>query len=68
MSHSETCRKRFDSIEKKKLDKQLEEAKKESELPQVNTVEMDVEQPQEQPCRTDDIWSGGGAGGKSQFS
>ena len=26
MLHSETCRKRFESIEKEKLDKQLEEA------------------------------------------
>ena len=50
MSHTEACRKRFDAIEKKKkLDRQLEEARKESELPQVNTVEMEVELPQEHP-------------------
>ena len=50
MPHIEACRKRFDAIEKKKkLDMQPEEARKESELPQVNTVEMEVEQPQEHP-------------------
>ena len=37
------------NIEKKKLDRQLQEARKESELPQVSTVEMEVEQPQEYP-------------------
>ena len=41
MSHSEACRKIFDAIEKKKkLDRQLEEARKGSELPQVNTVKV----------------------------
>ena len=43
------CRTRFDAIEKKKLDRQLEEARKDSELPQVNTVEMEVEQTQDHP-------------------
>ena len=42
MSHSETCRKRFDPIEKKKLDKQLEEATRNAEPPPVSTAEMEV--------------------------
>ena len=33
MSHSEKCRKRFESIEKEKLDKQLEEATRNAEPP-----------------------------------
>ena len=46
----ETCKKRFESIEKKKLDKQLEEeAARIPEPPQENVTEMDVEQPQVQP-------------------
>ena len=49
MSHSETCRKRFDAIEKKKLDKQLEEATWNAEPPPVFAAETDVEQPREQP-------------------
>ena len=50
MSHSETCRKRFVAIEqKKKLDKQLEEATRNAEPPPVSTAEMEVEQPQQQP-------------------
>ena len=48
VSHSETCRKGFDAIEKK-LDKQLEEATRNAEPPLVNTVEVEVEQPQELP-------------------
>ena len=51
MSHSETSetyRKRFEAIEKRKLDIQLEEATRNAEPPLVNTVEMEVEQPQEQ--------------------
>ena len=49
MSHSETCRKRFEGIEKKKLDKQLEEeSAKIPEFPPERAVEMEVEQPQEQ--------------------
>ena len=49
MSHSETCRKRFEAIEKRKLDKQLEEATRNAEPPPVSTVEKEVEQPQELP-------------------
>ena len=50
MTHSETCRKRFEAIEKKKLDKQLEEeAARIPEPPPEAVAEMDVEQPQEQP-------------------
>ena len=49
MSHSETWRKRFDAIGKKKLDKQLEEATKNAEPPLVSTAEMEVEQLQELP-------------------
>ena len=50
MTHSETCRKRFEEIEKKKLDKRLEEeAARIPELPSETVNEMDVEQPQEQP-------------------
>ena len=50
MSHSETCRKRFESIEEKKLDKHLEEeATRIPALPPENVTEMDVEQPQVQP-------------------
>ena len=49
MSHSETCRKRPEAIEKRKLDKQLEEATRNAERPFLCTVEMEVEQPQEQP-------------------
>ena len=37
------------SRRRKKLDRQLEEARKDSELQQVNTVEMDVEQTQDHP-------------------
>ena len=49
MSHSETCRKRFESIEKKKLDKQLEEeSAKIPEFQPERVVEMEVEQPQGQ--------------------
>ena len=43
MSHSEKCRKRFESIEKEKLDKQLEEATRNAEPPSVIAAEMDVE-------------------------
>ena len=49
MSQSEKCRKRFGSIEKDKLDKQLEEAARNAEPPPVIAAEMDVEQPREQP-------------------
>ena len=49
MSHSEKCRKRFDATEKKKRDKQLEESTRNAEPPLVSTVEMEVEQPQQQP-------------------
>ena len=65
MSHSEKCRKRFESIEKGKLDKQLEEATGNAEPPPViaetevideagtrgkrSDARMDVEQPREQP-------------------
>ena len=50
MTHSETSRKRFDEIEKKKLDKRLEEeATRIPEPPPETLNEMDVEQPQEQP-------------------
>ena len=50
MSHSETCRKRFESIEKKKLDKQLEEeSARIPEFPPERVVVMEVEQPQGQP-------------------
>ena len=51
MSHSETCSKRFDAIEKKKkkLDKQMEEATRNAEPPPVIAAEMEVEQPHEQP-------------------
>ena len=47
MSHSEKCRKRFESIEKEKLDKLLEEATRNAEPPPVIAAEMDVEQPRE---------------------
>ena len=43
MSHSETCRKRFDAIEKKKLDKEMEEAVRNAEPPPVIAAEMEVE-------------------------
>ena len=50
MTHSETCRKQFESIEKKKHDKQLEEETARIPEPPPETVtEMDVEQPQGQP-------------------
>ena len=49
MSHSETCRKRFEAIEKKKLDKHMEETVRNAEPPPVIAAEMDVEQPHEQP-------------------
>ena len=49
MSHSEKCKKRFESIEKEKLDKQLDEVTRNSEPPPVIAAEMDVEQPREQP-------------------
>ena len=50
MTHSEACRRRFDEIEKKKLDKQLEEETARIPEPPSETVhEMDVEQAQEQP-------------------
>ena len=50
MSHSETCRKRFEGIEKKRLDRQLEEeAARIPEPPPVGMAEMDVEQPQGRP-------------------
>ena len=50
MSHSETWRKRFESIEKKQLDKQLEEEAARIPEPSSEIVtEMDVEQPQVQP-------------------
>ena len=42
MSYSETCRNRFDA-------RQLEEATRDAEPPQVSTAEMEVEQPQEHP-------------------
>ena len=50
MTYSEACRRRFDEIEKKKLDKQLEEEAARIHEPPSETVhEMDVEQAQEQP-------------------
>ena len=52
MTHSEACRKRFDEIENKKLDKRLEEEEEAARIPEPpsKTVnEMDVEQDQEQP-------------------
>ena len=49
MSHSEMCRKRFESIEKEKLDKQLAEATRDAERPPLIAAEMDVEPPREQP-------------------
>ena len=50
MTHSEACRRRFDEIEKKKLDKQLEEEAARIPEPPSETVHgMDVEQAQEQP-------------------
>ena len=58
MSHAEVCTKRFEAIEKRKLDKQLEEATRNAEPPPVSTVKMEVEQPQEQP-------SSGGASSSS---
>ena len=39
----------FESIEKEKLDKQLDEVTRNSEPPPVIAAEMDVEQPREQP-------------------
>ena len=77
MTHSEACRKRFDEIENKKLDKRLEEeAARIPEPPSETVNEMDVEQDQEQPP---DGWSfkffltsgtcpGGGTDGKSEFA
>ena len=74
MTHSEACRKRFDEIEKKKLDKQLEEEAARIPQPPSETVnEMDVEQ---NTGATSDGWSfkffwtsgtcpGGGTDGKS---
>ena len=48
MTHSDACRRRFDEIEKKKLDKQLEEkAARIPEPPSENVREIDVEQAQE---------------------
>ena len=62
MSHSDTCRKRFESIEKKKLDKQLEEeAARIPEPPPENVTEMDVEPPQVQPMMGGDSSSSGPA-------
>ena len=70
MSHSEKCRKRFESIGKEKLDKQLEEATRNAEPPLVIAAEMDVEQPREQPStggasalalllkKTKGVWTG----------
>ena len=49
MSHSEKCRKRFESIEKEKLDKQPEEATRNAEPSPVIAAEMDVWLPCEQP-------------------
>ena len=50
MTHSEACRRRFDEIEKKKLDKRLEEEAARIPEPPSETVHgMDVEQAQEQP-------------------
>ena len=49
MTLSEGCRKRFESTEKEKLDKQLEEATRNAEPPPVIAADMDVEQPLEQP-------------------
>ena len=50
MTHSEASRRRFDEIEKKKLDKRLEEeAARIPEPPSETVHEMDVEQAQEQP-------------------
>ena len=49
MSHSEKCRKRFESIEKEKLDKQLEEATRNAEPPPVIAAGMEEEQLREQP-------------------
>ena len=50
MTHSEACRIRFDEIEKKKLDKQIEEEAARIPEPPSETVHgMDVEQAQEQP-------------------
>ena len=45
----EKCRKRFESIEKEKLDRQLEEATRSAEPPPVIAAEINVEQPREQP-------------------
>ena len=61
------CRKRFESIEKEKLNKQLEEATRNAQPLPVIAAEMDVEQPREQPS-TGGVWSGGGAVVKSQYS
>ena len=49
MSHSDTCKKRFDTIEKQRLDKQMEEAAMAAEQQPVFAAEMEVEQPREQP-------------------
>ena len=50
MTHSEAYRRRFDEIEKKKLDKQFEEEAAKIHEPPSETVHgMDVEQAQEQP-------------------
>ena len=74
MSHSEKCRKRFESIEKENLDKQLEEATRHAEPPPVIAAEVDVEQPREQPSTggeffcTGAVWSGGGGVVKSHHS
>ena len=43
------CRKKFESIEKEKLVKHLEDATKNAEPPPVIAAGMDVEQPREQP-------------------
>ena len=49
MWHSETWKKRFDAIGKKKLDKLMEEATRNAEPPLVSIAEMEMEQPQELP-------------------
>ena len=50
MTQSEACRRRFDEIEKKKLDKQHEEeAARIPEPPSETVNDMDVEKAQEQP-------------------
>ena len=76
MSQSETCRKRFDAIEKKKLDEQLGETTRNAEPPLVRTEEDGSGA----ITGTSDSWSslklvwtgtirsGGGTVAKSQFS